>query len=135
MPRQIFEYHPVIGYHFVPGITARVSHEGGGYLVKTNQSGFRCESEVTRKKPLGMLRALMFGDSFTAGDGVSNMPRYSDLLEDRFDGLQVLNFALPGTRTDQQYLTFQEPRKTSSMICSWSARWSKTYAESQAGTE
>jgi carbamoyltransferase len=44
----------------------------------------------------------------TAGDGVSNQYRYGDLLEQHLHRVQVLNFALPGTGTDQQYLTFLE---------------------------
>lgn len=75
MQRQIFEYHPVIGYRFIPGITARVPHESGGYLIKANQAGFRSDHEVTREKPSGVFTVLLFGDSFTAGDGVSNQYR------------------------------------------------------------
>ena len=108
MQRQIHEYHPTIGYRFIPGIGARVPSEGGGYLVKTNQSGFRCEHEVTRAKTHGKFRVLLFGDSFTAGDGVSNQFRYGDLLEKHFDCLEILNFGLSGTGTDQQYLIFKE---------------------------
>lgn len=95
----------------MPGLIARVPHEAGGYLVKVNQCGFRCEHEVTQKKPGGMFRILLFGDSFTAGDGVSNKHRYGDLLEKRFERLQILNFGLSGSGTDQQYLVFQEYAK------------------------
>ena len=108
MSRQIHEYHELIGYRFIPGLTARVPHESGGYLVRTNETGFRCDHEVTREKPPGVFRVLLFGDSFTAGDGVSNQYRYGDLLEKRFKRLQILNFGLSGTGTDQQYLIFQE---------------------------
>jgi carbamoyltransferase len=108
MQRQIHEYHDLIGYRFIPGLSARVPHEGGGYLVKTNEAGFRCAHEVSRQKPPGVFRILLFGDSFTAGDGVSNQFRYGDLLEKRFQGLQILNFGLSGTGTDQQYLIFRE---------------------------
>ena len=47
MARNLFEYHPVLGYRFIPGLIARVSHEAGGYLVRCNQAGFRCDHEVT----------------------------------------------------------------------------------------
>ncbi|MBI4707238.1 MAG: SGNH/GDSL hydrolase family protein [Candidatus Omnitrophica bacterium] len=106
--RQIFEYHPVIGYRFIPVIKARVPHEGGGYLIQTNNKGFRCTHDVTEKKRESVFRVILFGDSFTAGDGVSNQFRYSDLLEQRIPQLEFLNFALPGTGTDQHYLIFKE---------------------------
>lgn len=106
--RNLFEYHPVLGYRFIPGIRARVHHEAGGYFVKANQAGFRCEHEVTAEKPADTFRILVFGDSYTAGDGVSNGHRYSDILEEHFEKTEVLNFGLPGSGTDQQYLAFRE---------------------------
>ncbi|MDP6455002.1 MAG: SGNH/GDSL hydrolase family protein [SAR202 cluster bacterium] len=111
MARQIHEYHPTIGYTFIPGLRARIPHEAGGYTVKTNGAGFRCDHEVTPEKPADTFRIALFGDSFTAGDGVNNRQRFGDLLEQRFPGTQVLNFGLSGTGTDQQYLIFQQYAK------------------------
>lgn len=109
MARNLFEYHPVIGYRYIPGLRARVRHEGGGYLVQCNRAGFRCRHEVTAEKPAGTFRIIVCGDSYTAGDGVSNAHRYTDLLESRLgSNVQVLNFGLPGTGTDQQLLALRE---------------------------
>jgi carbamoyltransferase len=109
MQRSLFEYHPVVGYRFIPGLKTRVAHEGGGYLVLVNSSGFRCRHELTREKPEGTTRILLFGDSHTAGDGVSNGKRFGDVLETLLPGkAQVLNFGLPGTGTDQQFLAYRE---------------------------
>jgi hypothetical protein len=108
VPRNLFEYHPVISYRFIPGLVARVRHEAGGYLVRCNQSGFRCDREVTVQKPANTFRIIVFGDSYTAGDGVSNVKRYSDIIESCFEQVEVLNFGLPGSGTDQQFLVFQE---------------------------
>ena len=108
MSRPLFEHHPVMGYRFVPGLRARVPHEGGGYLVRANAAGFRSEHEFTPARPPGTYRVLLFGDSFTAGDGVSNRDRYGDLLERRVPGVQVFNYGLPGSGTDQQYLAWRE---------------------------
>ncbi|MCK4307327.1 SGNH/GDSL hydrolase family protein [candidate division WOR-3 bacterium] len=108
MKRNLFEYHPILGYRFIPRIKARVSHESGGYLVKCNQAGFRCEHEVTKEKTKNTFRIILFGDSYTAGDGVSNKYRFGDVLESRFPHMEVLNFGLPGSGTDQHYLAFKE---------------------------
>ena len=35
MTRLLYEYHPVVGYRFVPGVRARVRHEGGGLFDLT----------------------------------------------------------------------------------------------------
>ena len=111
MPRQIFQYHPIIGYLFTPGLVARIPSEGGGYLMTINQSGFRCRHELTEKRPPGSPLILLFGDSFTAGDGVSDGYRFGDLLEQRLERPHVINLGLPGTGTDQQYLIFRELAK------------------------
>ena len=108
MNRQLFQHDASFGYRFIPGLKARVEHEGGGYLVRVNQAGFRCDHEVRPEKPAGRFRVLLFGDSYTAGDGVSNPHRYGDQLEKLVPGLEVYNFGLPGSGTDQQYLIHRQ---------------------------
>lgn len=111
MNRQLLQYHPTFGHHFVPGLKARVDHEAGGFLLRTNDQGFRCHHDFTAAKRPGVFRVLLFGDSYTAGDGVSNTHRYSDVLESLLPNLEVFNFGLSGTGTDQQYLVFREVAK------------------------
>ena len=41
--RQLYEYHPVVGYRYIPGLKARIPHEGGGYLMQVNEQGFRAD--------------------------------------------------------------------------------------------
>ena len=106
--RQIYEYHPTIGLRFVPQIKARVPHEGGGYLVRTNATGFRSDTEFKKARSGATHRILLFGDSFTAGEGVSNGQRYSDFTEKLVPGLEIYNFGLPATGLDQHHLIYQE---------------------------
>lgn len=108
MTRNLFEYHPVIGYRYIPGLHARVRHEGGGYLVRINPQGFRSDHDFAAPKQPGRYRIAICGDSYTAGEGVSNGQRFSDLLEEGAPALEVFNLALPGTGTDQQYLAYRE---------------------------
>jgi len=108
MTRQLFEYHSTFGYRFIPDLKARVEHESGGYLLRTNSSGFRCEHNFDGERCSNTHRALLFGDSFTAGDGVSNKNRYGDKLEEMIKNLEVWNFGLSGTGTDQQFLIYDE---------------------------
>ena len=106
--RRQFEYHPVIGFRYIPNLRARCPCEQGGYLIRTNNRGFRCDRDFVRAKKAGTRRVLLFGDSFTAGNGVSNGLRYGDLLEALVPRLEVYNFGLPGTGTDQQYLAYRQ---------------------------
>jgi lysophospholipase L1-like esterase len=105
--RQLMQYDELLGYRFAPGLKVRIPHEGGGYLVKTNGAGFRCNREATPQKNSAR-RVLVFGDSYTAGDGVSNGKRYSDVLEENLADTEVLNFGLSGSGTDQQFLIYRE---------------------------
>ena len=105
--RQLFEYHPLFGYRFVPELSTRVAHEGGGYQIRANREGFRCAREVEAERPADRQRVLVFGDSFVAGDGVANEHRFSDLIERQLEGAEVMNFGLPASGTDQQFLTWQ----------------------------
>ncbi len=101
----LFAYDPDIGYRFVPHLKTRVATPDGGYLIRTNALGFRNDREFDPAST-GKRRVLVFGDSFTAGDNVSNGKRYSDVLEELLPDVEVHNFGLPGTGTDQQYLAY-----------------------------
>lgn len=108
MHRDLFTYDPIIGYRFVPGLTARVEHEAGGYLMQTNSSGFRCRHEFIPERRADKSRILLFGDSNTAGDGVSDRYRYGDVLEELLPDVEIYNFGLSGSGTDQQYLIYRD---------------------------
>lgn len=105
--RMIFMYHEIFGVWFVPNIKAIVPHEPGYFLVKTNSVGMRSSKEYDIKQDSGIRRILVFGDSYTAGDGVNNEERFTDLLEANEEELEVLNFGLSGSGIDQQLLIYE----------------------------
>ena len=108
MSRSQMRYHPRIGYTYMPNARMRVQGANGGYLVRTNAAGFRSDSEFVLPGKAGTFRALLFGDSQAAGDHCANAERYSDVLEKAVPGLEVYNYGLSGTGTDQQFLAYQE---------------------------
>jgi hypothetical protein len=101
-------YHPRIGYTYMPDAKLRVQGSNGGYLVRTNAAGFRSDREFVPDRKSGTFRVMLFGDSQTAGDGTINALRYSDLLEKAVPDLEINNYGLSGTGTDQQLLTYRE---------------------------
>jgi carbamoyltransferase len=111
MKRSLIKYHPTVAFTLLPNVKTRVEWETGGYLVRTNSAGFRADREFVKEKTPGVFRALLFGDSQTEGDGTSNGERYSDFLEKIIPNLEVYNYGLPGTGTDQHYLVYQECAK------------------------
>lgn len=106
--RAFIEYHPVIGNLYIPNLDVRILHENGGYFLKTNNMGFRSDYDYPIEKKEGVIRILVFGDSFTAGDGVKNSDRYTDIIGRSFDNVEVFNFGLTSSGTDQQYLIYRE---------------------------
>lgn len=105
--RQVFQYHPVLGWWHLPNLLARIPLGQTYHLVKTNSIGMRSEREYPTSRPEGRKRVLFLGDSYTAGDGVDNRDRFTDLLEQRYPHLDALNFGLNGSGTDQQLLIFE----------------------------
>jgi lysophospholipase L1-like esterase len=104
----LFRYDSDIGFTFVPNFKARIPHETGGYLIRANALGFRDDRTPDSENHDQRRRVLVFGDSFTAGDGVSNGKRFSDELARLLPGTDFYNFGLPGTGTDQQLIAFNK---------------------------
>ncbi|MDH5639243.1 MAG: SGNH/GDSL hydrolase family protein [Nitrospinota bacterium] len=77
-------------------------------MLETNSIGMRSSREYPEKTSSGRKRILLLGDSYTAGDGVDNSERFSDIMESRFPWLDVMNFGLNGSGTDQQTLIFEQ---------------------------
>ena len=101
--RQIIQYDALLGHTYVPRQYARLRYGNSGYFIETDEYGFRNSS----KKPLGKKTILLLGDSFTAGDGVNNHERFSDLLEQLYD-CTIINLAVSGYGVDQQILAYKK---------------------------
>ncbi|MCP5100795.1 MAG: hypothetical protein GY943_35035, partial [Chloroflexi bacterium] len=104
--RMVMQHHPDIGQLYVPNINARIPNELGGYYIRTNKQGFRSHVDFYPEKG-EKPRILFFGDSFTAGFGVDNQQRFSDLIGKELDA-EVFNFGLTGSGTDQQLLIYEK---------------------------
>jgi glycosyltransferase involved in cell wall biosynthesis len=92
------------GWWHVPGC-ARLPARGHLSSARDHAVGMR-SSRDSRESPPGR-SASFLGDSYTAGDGVSNLQRFTDLLEACYPHLDALNFGLNGSGTDQQLLVFE----------------------------
>jgi carbamoyltransferase len=101
----VIRYDSEIGHRYVPEINARIPNELGGYYVRTNADGFRSDVPFVRERG-DSPRIVFLGDSVTAGDGVSNHERFSDLVGQAF-GAEVYNYGLSGSGTDQQLLIYE----------------------------
>ena len=100
--RFIIQHDPMIGYRFIPNIYSRVKHKNNAFIIQTNKQGFRDNISFDELNN-GRLNVVAIGDSYVAGDGISNYERFMNILSERFN-INVLNMGLPGSGTDQQLL-------------------------------
>lgn len=80
---------------------------GGRYHININSQAIRADRDYPTGKPAGVRRIIVLGDSMAAGQFLSNVDRFSELLERRDAGIEVINLALEGSGTDQQVLLYE----------------------------
>ena len=103
MARRTHVFDPDLGIRMLPNVRARVRHESGGFLIAANSDGFRDKEFQVRRSP-GKRRILLYGDSFTYGDGVARTDRFGDLLQAALPDVEIYNLGIVGSGTDQQFL-------------------------------
>lgn len=105
--KTLIRYDENIGHLFVPNLLMRQPYSEKPYYVKTNQQGFRSDFNYEPANKGPEKRIAFIGDSFTAGEGVANEKRFSDLVSKAF-AAQPYNFALSASGVDQQYLIYKD---------------------------
>ncbi|NUM72823.1 SGNH/GDSL hydrolase family protein [candidate division KSB1 bacterium] len=101
--RAVFwRYNELLGWAQQPGQEGRFVHRDFSVTVKINSQGLRDEEyslERTEKK-----RMLVLGDSFGWGFGVEQHERFTELLEAKHRDWEIINAAVSGYGTGQQFL-------------------------------
>ncbi len=98
-------YDAETGWAFRPNST----RQGGSFSI--NSAGFRSRRDVPSSPPADTLRIALFGDSFTAGDDVSDEETWGHQLEVMLNegGIraEVLNFGVGAYGMGQAYLRWR----------------------------
>lgn len=100
--RLVIQPDPIIGYRFIPNLYSRINRPKNQFVIQTNDQGFRDNhsfEDLDKTKPT----VLVLGDSYVAGDGLSNHERFTNLISNGLD-VHIMNMGLPGSGTDQQLL-------------------------------
>src|SRR5438876_3754019 len=98
-----FAHSSQLGWELRPGV-----REDG---LTTNSAGLRGQVEYAPERPAGVRRVIAVGDSFTFGVQVRDdetMPAQLEGALNRRGRWEVLNLAVPGYGTDQQWLRLQQ---------------------------
>lgn len=100
------EAHPTRGWRAKPLL--RDFPMPDGKTLSTNSRGMRGRAELAVPKAAGTRRVLLFGDSFTFGDEVSDEETWAARLAELLPGIEVANFGTNGYGHDQMWLTLRE---------------------------
>lgn len=97
--------HPTHASHSKLGWTHRPNLREEDF--STNSIGLRGKREYSLKKPSGYMRAVVLGDSFSAGYGVGDEETYAAQLEQLIPDSEFLNLAVSGYGVDQAVLRWE----------------------------
>ena len=102
-------YDEILGWSFRPNTTINTVI---WQPFTTNSAGLRSQREYSQRPPSDTLRIALFGDSFTAGDEVSDDETWGHQLEIKLNqaGIrtEVLNFGVTAYGMDQAFLRWQK---------------------------
>lgn len=110
--RLFTEYDSVRGWRNIAGRSGTFSATEFETFVAYNSRGFR-GPEVTERKPPGVVRIILLGDSFTDGYTVPLPQRTAEVLQQLLQGradsqrVEVIAMGTSGYSTDQQLLWFE----------------------------
>lgn len=99
----LFRYDSELGWAAVPNSAAEFASDDRGLHtihVQNNSLGLRDIQHDTTSKPT----ILFLGDSFVWGYNVEAKDRFTELLRKDFPDIRIVNVAVPGYGTDQEYL-------------------------------
>lgn len=94
LPKEIYS-----DFGFKPMAEAIATTSDFSVIYKINSQGLR-DKEYAIKKPEGVTRVGVFGDSFTFAEGVPDNKRFTEIAENQIPGVEVLNFGFPGLGLD-----------------------------------
>jgi len=98
-------YDETLGWVSLPNANAPDLYGPGVYL-RTNSQGFRNDRDFARAVPVGKIRIVCSGDSFTLGFGVSNAQAWCERLGALDPRLETVNMGQGGYGLDQAYLWY-----------------------------
>jgi len=99
-------YDSLLGWSNIPGIFIPDMY-GPSASVRINSQGYRNSQEFSQRVPIGRLRIICSGDSFTFGYGVSNEQTWCQSMESRDGRLQTVNMGQGGYGFDQMFLWYR----------------------------
>lgn len=101
-------HNDTLGWTGKPGSTTVQDEPGRKYIVSHNRWGFR-DSEWLREEEIkGKTKILFIGNSYTAGNGIAQDSRVSEIITKLDTTFISYNLGMAGFSTDQELLTLRK---------------------------
>jgi len=119
--RSLFRHHKQWGYAFRDKLAVRVLPVDAAwpsYVLNSNKDGFRNDADIEDFREKKTEKYIFLGCSFTAGDGVPNAARFSNIIGSHLKKANSYNAAMPGSGNDQhlQYAEFVGEKLTPDVL-------------------
>lgn len=107
LPSSLFHKNNSLPYVLMkPTAQALATTSDFSVIYAANSLGIRDKEYGLQKKP-GKTRCLLFGDSFTFGEGVADGQRFADIVENKVPNLEIINFGMPGYGIDTELVLYE----------------------------
>ncbi len=98
---------PDVGWYHQPNSHKSLTMEGHTYNLSYNSHGFRVP-EHSYKKPKGVRRVVILGDSFVDGSEVDDRETFTWLMQEKLDSIEVINLGVYGYSTAQELFALKK---------------------------
>ena len=103
-----YQYDEMLGWVPKPNAEGIYAMSDSKTQIEINSKGLR-DQDYDYKKPEGIKRIVVLGDSFTWGYGVEEKNIFTEILEDELlKNIQVINMGVSGYGNDQELLFFKK---------------------------
>jgi hypothetical protein len=111
IPGGLFEIDNYLGWKLQAGKNAIHHSRYFDVVYSINALGYR-DKPRNPSKDENIYRILLYGDSQVFGWGVPEDQRFSNVVEDQKQSLEIWNLAVPGYGVDQQILSYEKRGKS-----------------------
>ncbi len=97
------QFDQELGFSFIPGAKDMLVTSDFIVTYTINSQGIR-DKEIILEKPSREFRILALGESTLFGEGVNYGNRFTEVIEQALQGVEVINMGVPGFGLDQSFL-------------------------------
>jgi len=104
----LYVYDETLGYSLKPDTLHTHKSDEFNVVYRINKLGYRGKT-YSKIKPPGIFRIVLIGDSHGFGWGINDDHNiFATILEQRLEGVEVINLSVSGYGTDQEFLRLKK---------------------------